>query len=130
MVNNHPSNLDYLVVENDCIEVKALDKESHEDKTLEAILLEEVENNKSLNQVAAEIDNKMEQKIKGINVIVNGESVFIEGNQPNFIFIDVFNYIEFDIRNKQGSIVLKLNGNKASYTDVINENDIIDIYWE
>lgn len=129
-VNGSPSNLDYLVAMNDCVEVKALNKESHEDKTLEEILLEEVENNDSLNQVAMEIDNEIEQKVKGINVVINGESVFIEGNQPNFIFIDVFNYIKFDIRNKQGSVVLKLNGNKASYTDVINENDIIGIYWE
>ena len=130
MVNGNPSDLEYLVAMDDCVEVKALDKETHEDKTLEAILLEEVENNDSLNQVAMGIDNEMEQKVKGINVIINGEPVLIEGNQPNFIFIDVFNYIKFDIRNKQGSIVLKLNGNKASYTDVINENDKIDIYWE
>ncbi len=129
-VNGNPGNLDYLVAMNDYIEVKALNEESQEEKTLEAILLEEIENNDSLNQVAVEIDNEMEQKIKGINVAINGESVLIEGNQPNFIFIDVFNYINFDIRNKPGSIVLKLNGNKASYTDIINENDIIDIYWE
>ncbi|MDF2673654.1 MAG: cell division protein FtsA, partial [Clostridiales bacterium] len=129
IVNDHISNLNYLVNEGDLVEIKVLDEKKSEDKILEEILIEEVENN-SINQVAMEIEDEIEEKVNRINVVINGEIVLIEGNQPDFIFIDVFNYIKFDIRNRQGNIVLKLNGNKASYTDIINEDDVIDIYWE
>ena len=46
------------------------------------------------------------------------------------IFVQIFNYIDFDLSNVQGTIALKLNGKDAGYTDINNNGDIIDIYWE
>lgn len=130
IVNSQISNLNYSVNEGDLVEIKVMAEKRSEDKTLDEILIEEVENNNSINQVAMEIEDKIEEKVNSINIVINGEIVSIEGNQPNFIFIDVFNYIKIDIKNRQGNIVLRLNGNRAAYTDIIKENDVIDIYWE
>ena len=65
-----------------------------------------------------------------ITVIVNGEEVVIKGDKQQYIFVDVFNYIDFDLSNPQGLIVLKLNGRQAGFTDAISSGDEIDIYWE
>lgn len=76
---------------------------------------------KTLNQVV-ESDNSL-------LVTVNGKRVVLPAKSTQYLFIDVFNHIEFDLTNPKGIIKLKLNGNEAGYTDVIKSGDVIDIYW-
>lgn len=64
-----------------------------------------------------------------ISVSVNGNPVKLEGRWQ-YIFVDVFNHIDFDRTNPQGALILKLNGAKAKYTDVIKDGDDIEIYWD
>lgn len=130
IVNGNTASLDYSIVEGDRVEVKIKDDDKHDEKTLDDILIEEIKDIEAASLVPVELEDKMEQNLNSITVIVNGESVLLEGNQPNFIFIDVFNHIKFDIKKDQGNVVLRLNGKKASYTEIINENDVIEIYWE
>ncbi|MBQ0042982.1 MAG: rod shape-determining protein [Lachnospiraceae bacterium] len=64
-----------------------------------------------------------------ITVYVNGSPVALSGKNE-FIFVDVFDYIDFDLSTPKGkSVVTKLNGNKASYVDVLSEGDKLDIFW-
>lgn len=65
-----------------------------------------------------------------LNVIVNGESKSIRTKDSKFIFVDIFNYLDFDLSKPKGNIVLKLNGKNAGFTDVVNSGDVIDIYWD
>lgn len=67
---------------------------------------------------------------KRLDIVVNGESKSIHSESSQFIFVDIFNYLDFDLSNPQGNIVLKLNGRKAGFTDVIKPGDVIDIYWD
>lgn len=67
---------------------------------------------------------------KCLNIIVNGESKSIRSENSQFIFVDIFNYLDFDLSNPKGNIVLKLNGKNAGFTDVIKPGDVIDIYWD
>ncbi|WIF94972.1 cell division protein FtsA [Caminicella sporogenes] len=64
-----------------------------------------------------------------ITVTVNGEKVDIKKEKKDIIFVDIFNYINFDIKVPKGILVLKLNGKKASYTDVLKDGDVVEIYW-
>ncbi|RKD22493.1 cell division protein FtsA [Caminicella sporogenes DSM 14501] len=64
-----------------------------------------------------------------ITVTVNGEKVDIKKEKKDIIFVDIFNYIDFDIKVPKGILVLKLNGKKASYTDVLKDGDVVEIYW-
>lgn len=66
----------------------------------------------------------------GVNVILNGKPILLETNKSQFLFVDVFNYINIDVRNVKGSIAMLLNGNKASYTDVIQDGDRIELHWD
>ena len=65
-----------------------------------------------------------------IHVTVNQKPVSLSG-KSEYVFVDVFQYIEFDLSKPQGSgIVTKLNGRDAQYMENIHNGDIIEIYWK
>ncbi|MBD5503395.1 MAG: cell division protein FtsA [Lachnospiraceae bacterium] len=65
-----------------------------------------------------------------VHVTVNGSQVFMSGKKE-YVFVDVFQYIEFDLSKPQGSgIVTRLNGRDAQYLETIHSGDVIDIYWK
>lgn len=65
-----------------------------------------------------------------INVMVNGSPVRLEGKK-NYVFVDVFEYIDFDLSKPEGSgIVTNLNGRGAQYMESIKSGDVIEIYWK
>lgn len=66
----------------------------------------------------------------GTSVIVNGSNITLQDGKEQYIFVDIFKYIDFDISRPQGSIVLKLNGRQAAFTDIVKNGDSIEIYWE
>lgn len=65
-----------------------------------------------------------------ITVNVNGAPVILRG-KTNFVFVDVFDAINFDLTAQKGkNIVTNLNGKQAQYMESIHDGDNIDIYWE
>lgn len=65
-----------------------------------------------------------------IHVTVNGEQIRLEG-KPSYIFVDVFDYIDFDLSVPQGSgIATELNGRNAQYMEPIHSGDVVKIYWK
>lgn len=65
-----------------------------------------------------------------IGVIVNNSPVFLKG-KSNYVFVDVFDYINFDLSKPQGSgIVTNLNGKQAQYMEEIKAGDVLEIYWK
>lgn len=67
---------------------------------------------------------------KIVTVMVNGDPVVMKGKK-NYIFVDVFDYIDFDLSTPHGSsVVTKRNGENAGYVDVLAEGDSLEIYWE
>jgi len=64
-----------------------------------------------------------------LEVIVNQIPVTLNGKK-NYVFVDVFDYIDFDLSNPDGSdIVTNLNGRQAEYMEGLSNGDVIDIYW-
>ena len=71
-----------------------------------------------------------EETEDGLMVIVNKEKVYLK-NKQSYIFVDIFNFIDFDLTKMYGTeVVLKLNGKEAAYTDVLKEGDEIEVYWK
>lgn len=65
-----------------------------------------------------------------IGVSVNGRPVMLSG-KPSYVFVDVFDHIEFDLSKPQGrGIVTKLNGKDAQYMEPLTGGDMIEIYWK
>ncbi|MEY7999885.1 cell division protein FtsA [Clostridium sp. Mt-5] len=77
---------------------------------------------------------KIENNIKKpgadeITIVANGKNVVLKGKK-DYIFVDIFNHIEFDLTKVKGKLYLHLNGNDASYYDTLSEGDIIEVGWE
>ncbi len=65
-----------------------------------------------------------------IYVTVNQKPVCLSG-KAEYVYVDVFQYIEFDLSKPQGSgIATKLNGRDAQYMENIHDGDMIEIYWK
>ena len=42
----------------------------------------------------------------------------------------VFDYIDFDLSKPQGTVQLIRNGEPAALTDILQDGDILEIYWK
>jgi len=60
---------------------------------------------------------------------VNGQHLSIKSLKKAMVFVDVFEYIDFDLSVPKGIINLKLNGQRASYTETLKTGDTIEISW-
>ncbi|MBO4678931.1 MAG: cell division protein FtsA [Lachnospiraceae bacterium] len=73
---------------------------------------------------------KEKQKGATIAVTVNKSPVTLTGKYY-YIFIDVFDYIDFDLNDPKGkSIVTLHNGENAKYMEPLNDGDFLEIYWK
>ncbi|MDW8802944.1 cell division FtsA domain-containing protein [Clostridium sp. A1-XYC3] len=64
-----------------------------------------------------------------IEIIVNDKSITLKGKKE-YIFVDIFNYIEFDLTVPKGNLYLRLNGNSVGYYDSLKNGDQIELGWE
>ena len=74
-------------------------------------------------------NQKLDDDVKEITIKVNSQEVIMKGKNK-YIFIDVFNYIQFDRTRVKGTLILKLNGNHAGYNDELKDKDVVEIYWQ
>ncbi|MGF7056715.1 cell division protein FtsA [Brassicibacter mesophilus] len=82
------------------------------------------------NLKSVSIDDHDNSAGENITLFINGKEVNINHNKESFIFVDVFEYIDFDLSKPQGSLTLKVNGERAEYIQDIKDGDNIEIYWE
>ncbi len=65
-----------------------------------------------------------------IIVKVNGSDVKLTGKK-DYIYVDVFEFIDFDLSKPQGhAVVTRLNGRTAVFNEQIKAGDEIEVYWE
>lgn len=138
MVNNREALGDTKVYEN--FEVLWKVKESSKEETVQELPKEETKTkespkeDKSATEDSAqkETEENAEEEIveepRTIVVVVNGRAVTMTG-KARYVFVDVFNFIEFDLSKPQGSIVTQVNGHDANYMEEIQNGDTIQIYW-
>ena len=70
------------------------------------------------------------QEDKGIVVFVNGEPVPLTG-KDEFIFVDIFDRITFDLTQSRGRAIATLvNGREAQFTEVLSHGDKVELYWK
>lgn len=82
--------------------------------------------------VSADTDGKKEGQVieRTLLVTVNDKLIQLSG-KAEYVFVDVFEYIDFDLSRPQGSgIVTTLNGRDAQYMENIHSGDVIQIYWK
>lgn len=68
--------------------------------------------------------------IHDVHVVVNGSPITLRG-KASYVYVDVFDYIDFDLKHPRGSgIETLLNGQSAEYLKEIFDGDVIDIRWK
>ena len=118
--------------------------DAEEDKRVQNIIESLVDKDKSeiidnVDETDVEKENKeiaiesnenigLEEEAKFIEVLVNDKKVVIP-DMKETMFVQIFNYIDFDLSEPKGNIILELNGKTAGYTDIIKSGDTIKIYW-
>lgn len=73
--------------------------------------------------------NNLSSNCISIKVTVNDKTVNLY-NKSTYIFIDIFDFIDFDRSESKGRLILKHNGIEASYYEPLRNNDTIEIYWK
>ncbi|MFW2499708.1 cell division protein FtsA [Clostridium diolis] len=130
----------YEILEGDHIVVKAMDSHiGHEEAAkvndkedyVDVIESENIEgcneDNENINSDKIEIAIGREE-FRNITVNINGENVVLKG-KVQYLIVDIFEYIDFDLTVPKGIINLNLNGEKAPYTANIKDGDIIEVFW-
>lgn len=78
----------------------------------------------------ARIENVNGKMLQCIHVIVNDELVELKG-KPDYIYVDVFEFISFDLSKPQGtSVETRINGRNAQYTEPLSNGDRLEIFWK
>ncbi len=66
----------------------------------------------------------------GIVVYINEHPVRLAG-KPNYIFVDIFDYYDFDLTVSHGrAIVTNLNGERAQFSTALSDGDKIELRWK
>lgn len=133
-VNGEVVSTEYILKDNDSITDSELFEES-----VEVTVLEQGSEEQEIYETVDVLVNNFEQNYlennsvhvpeKGYVIYVNGERIELKENKQ-YIFVDIFNYINFDLSVPKGNIILKLNGSQANFTDTISPGDNIEIFWE
>ncbi len=133
-VNGEIVSTEYILKDNDSITDSELFEES-----VEVTVPEQGFEEQEIYETDDVLVNKFEQNYlennsvhvpeKGYVIYVNGERIELKENKQ-YIFVDIFNYINFDLSVPKGNIILKLNGSQANFTDTISPGDNIEIFWE
>ena len=132
-VNNKPADMDTEVYENFSVIWTMKETEAVEMRTETSEVVEDISEVEGISEeqkiLSAETPTEEKKVSTEIGVVVNGKFIVMSG-KPSYVFVDVFDYIDFDLSTPRGKgIVTKLNGNDAQYIQELGNGDTIEIYW-
>ncbi len=85
---------------------------------------------KNIQVPPAKTENVNGALVQTIYVVVNDDVVEMTG-KPDYIYVDIFQFIDFDLSKPQGTAVETLiNGRNAQYTEPLSNGDRLDIFWK
>ncbi|MCB2300173.1 cell division protein FtsA [Clostridium tagluense] len=123
----------YSVIEKDESIVEDVEEQEVKQADIPFEIHKEIENKESIvneKQANTEIvHTKLKSGVPSVIVEVNKKNITLK-NKEKYIFLDIFDYVEFDLSISKGNLILTLNGSKASYYETLNNGDVIQMYWE
>jgi cell division protein FtsA len=136
-VNNRIADLDTKVYENFSViwtmEVLQLSQVETEPTSYEELPEDDGTYVKTIKEEEMGEEGKEERKKEiphSFTVVVNGEPIRLTG-KGEYMYVDVFDLIDFDLSNPKGSSVCTLlNGENAQYTELLKEGDVLEIFWK
>lgn len=75
------------------------------------------------------VPEKKAADTESVSVTVNGTIVTMN-RKENYILVDIFDYYPFDLTVAKGTdLTVRLNGSDAKFTDMLQNGDVIDLFW-
>ena len=127
-VNNREADENTKVYENFEVEWTLKQQESVPCAESETAAEEKTEPQKTPEDKPEQTADGPDRAVHDITVEVNKSPVTLSG-KASYVYVDVFNFIDFDLSKPQGDIVTTLNGRRAGYMEEIHSGDVIEIYW-
>lgn len=129
LVNHRSESLSSLIYENFTIEWTVVDANAYGAAGLN---LDEESDIVASGKPAIEL-NSFEEAADDrlrVPVYVNMQPVILHG-KDNYMFVDVFDFIDFDLSKANGrTIVTKVNGRTAEYTQELFAGDQVEVFWQ
>ncbi len=129
LVNHRSESLSSLIYENFTIEWTVVDANAYGAAGLN---LDEESDIVASDKPAIEL-NSFEEAADDrlrVPVYVNMQPVILHG-KDNYMFVDVFDFIDFDLSKANGrTIVTKVNGRTAEYTQELFAGDQVEVFWQ
>ncbi len=66
---------------------------------------------------------------KELYITVNDQPIVLSGKEK-YVFVDIFDVIDFDRSQAKGNLITTINQKVAGYMDFLHTGDYIEIYWE
>lgn len=124
---------DYLKLEQESQQYFINGKPASVEEKLKHMDVIEKANIKSVQEIGAAKEvsaGKQMPQAAAIVIEYNGSPLQIEKKGNELLFVDIFNYIDFEVSQVKGRLILMLNGAPANYTDIIKAGDEVIIRWE
>ncbi|KEI04627.1 rod shape-determining protein [Clostridium botulinum] len=102
-------------------------QESNEENILRESV--DIENKAQIQETDKDKLDALEISNDGLHIVVNEKSITLRG-KDKYVFVDIFDNIEFDLTISHGNLILLLNDKKAGYYDELKEGDIVKIFWD
>lgn len=117
-INGNKISPEYVIKDGDKIEVQELNKEKIDSEVREKNI-----------ELIKKAEGSSKRNENDVDVIINGKVVTLKG-KGKYVFVDIFDFIDFDLTVARGKLVMTLNGNKAGYYDSVLNGDKIELKWE
>ena len=125
-VNNSPADLNTRVYSRFKVDISDKGETTYADLPEDESIIEKTVEEKS----ALDENSDNQGLLKTINVVINGENAVLN-NKESYVFVDVFDHIDFDLSKPQGDgIVTLINGRSADFLEELKDGDIVEIYWK
>jgi len=124
LINGESARRSQSLKNGDTVEVKRIRMEEVVEETEELESIQTNYTNVSNQQQVLAVSNHM------YKFVVNQKDVLVSSPKSELIFVDIFDYIDFDLSVAKGILQLKLNGKRANYTDALRNGDVIHISWK
>ncbi|MBR1389974.1 MAG: pilus assembly protein PilM [Lachnospiraceae bacterium] len=111
-------------------QIEAVTEEQEPEPLREVPEDQEPEQSKEMQEIAEPEELSENREIQDIHITVNGDVLELSGKEE-YIFVDIFNFFDFDLSQSNGrAVVTTINGEDAQYTKVLKDGDEIEIYWK
>lgn len=69
-------------------------------------------------------------EVHSITIALNNSPLTLSGKRK-YLFVDIFDFFEFDLSKPQGkTLITTHNGKQAQYMETLYDGDVVEIYWK